>query len=98
MFVIEVFLPIADANGTQFPISFFRRAFEELGDKFGQIDTSAVYRPLRGVGATVREIELYRYRFDVPSTDENQQWLVTWREEQERQFGESLWMIRYRHD
>ncbi len=72
MFVFEVLLPITNANGAQFPIAFFRRAFEELGDNFGQIDTNVVYRPLRGMGVAVREIELYRYRFDVPSTDENQ--------------------------
>ncbi len=96
MFVFEIFLPVVDTHGDYFPPEIFREAFDDLADKFGFIETRTVYRPLRLDGAAIQELELCRYRFDLPSTEDNQRWLVAWRTEQERRFQESLWMIRYR--
>ncbi|MBI3469029.1 MAG: hypothetical protein HY000_38995 [Planctomycetes bacterium] len=96
MFVYEVFLPVADERGQPFAVIIFREACDELAEKFGPVETLAVYCPLQAEGSIVRETELCRCRFDVPSTEQNQQWLVAWRVAKERLFGSGLWMIRYR--
>ena len=96
MFVYEIFLPVTDEHGVPFPGSNFRDACDQLTDEFGPIETLAIYRPLRIEHEIVREAELCRCRLDVARTDDNQRWLIGWRDATERRFGCSLWMIRYR--
>jgi hypothetical protein len=98
LFIYEIFLPVADERGLSLPARILREACDELADRFGPHETRAVYHPLHVEELTVHEAELCRIRLDVPSTDENQRWLVAWRDTKEHVFGSAPWMIWYRQN
>jgi hypothetical protein len=89
---------VADEDGQSLPPKTLREACDELADRFGPHETRAVYRPLQVEGLTIQEAELCRIRIDVPSTDENQRWLVAWRDTKVNVFGSTPWMIWFRQN
>ena len=94
--VYEVYFPVADKSGVAHQPELFRRAFDELAEQFGFVETWPVYRPLTETTEDVLESELYRFQIDVPNTTDNRLWLIRWRQAQDGSFGGDLWMVRYR--
>lgn len=93
--IFEAYLPVT-SNPRATPPAHFRLAFNELADEFGFVETWPVYRQLQDNGVDVTEQEFCRYQVEAADTYSNRQWLLRWRDAQEKRFGCEILLIRFR--
>ena len=74
----EIEVPVLAADGPELPAQNLRDTLGELWDEFGIVETSSVYRVVRGEPDPQRHREWIRFWFDAREVSETHNWIAKW--------------------
>ena len=92
MYIVEIFLPMADNSGHAFPANQFSEEKEMLADRYGGL-TAYTRAPAEGIwGDQANRDDIVIFEVMTPSLDRD--WLQTYRRSLEKKFRQDQIVIR----